>query len=136
MPSHSLLDNQEGHESLVAKTGTGCLVDFGAGTGRVLVFAGLFPFRRIVGVELVPELADKARENIQQALHHLTCRKIDVVTTDARLFPIPLDATVFYLHNPFLGEVLSRVVQKIRESVTHFVHRLVSRSVRSSGIAS
>ena len=39
-------------------------VDLGSGKGRTLLMASEYPFRRIVGVEILPELHRAAEENI------------------------------------------------------------------------
>src|SRR5215470_7346670 len=39
-------------------------IDIGSGKGRTLLMASDYPFRRILGVELLPELDRTARENI------------------------------------------------------------------------
>ena len=39
-------------------------IDIGAGKGRILCLAAAYPFRRIVGVELVPSLVADCRANV------------------------------------------------------------------------
>ena len=41
-------------------------VDLGSGKGRTLLMASDYPFRRIVGVELLPALHQAAQENLEQ----------------------------------------------------------------------
>src|ERR1700754_2580229 len=41
-------------------------VDLGSGKGRALLLASRFPFRRIVGVEIAPELSRVAAANIER----------------------------------------------------------------------
>ena len=41
-------------------------LDIGSGKGRALLLAAEYPFRRIVGVELMPELNSMAEENIRR----------------------------------------------------------------------
>jgi hypothetical protein len=41
-------------------------IDLGSGKGRTLLMASDYPFRRIVGVELLPELNNVARENLRK----------------------------------------------------------------------
>lgn len=91
-------------------------VDFGSGMGRVVILAATKPFRRVIGVEMNEQLNQAARENLRQALPHLKCSDIELVTSDATLFDIPPEATFFYFANPFCGEVLDRVLENIRQS--------------------
>src|SRR5436190_2276182 len=47
-------------------------LDLGSGTGRVLLEAALhYPFRRIIGVEVVPKLTAIARETIDRNRHRM-----------------------------------------------------------------
>ena len=41
-------------------------IDFGAGMGRALLIASDYPFRSIIGVELLPSLADIAEQNLRK----------------------------------------------------------------------
>jgi hypothetical protein len=41
-------------------------IDLGSGKGRALLLASEFPFRRIVGIELLPELHTIAKQNVRQ----------------------------------------------------------------------
>ena len=41
-------------------------VDLGSGKGRTLLMASDYPFRRIIGVELLPSLHQIAQENLRQ----------------------------------------------------------------------
>ncbi len=82
-----------------------------------LVLAGLQPFRRIIGVEMSPELSGIARDNIERARDKLICREFEVVTTDASRYEVPTDVSVVFLWNPFVGQVLARVIEQIRRSL-------------------
>lgn len=97
--------------------GESVLLDYGAGKGRVVIFAAEYPFRRVIGLEISPELAGLARRNVERARPKLRCRSIDLVTADATACAVPDDVTHFYLYNPFHGHVLDAVMQRIRESL-------------------
>jgi histone methylation protein DOT1 len=47
-------------------------VDLGSGKGRVLLMASDYPFKRIIGVEFMPELHRVAQENIRKYTEHRT----------------------------------------------------------------
>jgi precorrin-6B methylase 2 len=93
------------------------LLDYGAGMGRVLAFAGLYPFRRVIGIELCPVLSGIARDNIERARRHFRCRHVEVVTGNATTYEVPTDVTLVYLFNPFRGETLREVLRRLHESL-------------------
>ena len=92
-------------------------LDFGSGMGRAVIMAAKYPFRKIYGVEIAPQLNKIASQNVRSALPRLKCRDIELITANAREFVIPDEATVIYFFNPFSGEVLADVFQNIRASL-------------------
>ena len=107
-------------------------VDLGAGMGRVLLLAGRYPFKRVIGVELSSDLANVARENLARAQHVLRCDSIDVVVADARRWAVPDDVTVVYMYNPLTGDAFGDVLQRLLESVDRRCRcvRLIYRNPR------
>jgi SAM-dependent methyltransferase len=92
------------------------LLDYGCGKGRVLFVGAGYPFRRIVGFELCPEMAALGRANVAAA-HLPTPRPpIEILESNAAEEAPPDDATVIFLFNPFYGEVLRETLQRVRES--------------------
>jgi SAM-dependent methyltransferase len=94
-------------------------VDYGCGRGRVLVVALRHPFRRVIGIELLPTLAADARRNT--AGERERCQ---VIEGDAAELPLPDDATVIYMFNSFGDESLAQVATRIRESLLRRPRRL------------
>jgi SAM-dependent methyltransferase len=94
-------------------------VDLGSGKGRTLLMASEYPFRRIVGVELIAELHRAAEENIR-AYHSATqsCSKIEAICADACEFVFPETPLVLYLFNPLPGSGLRRVMVNVEKSLT------------------
>jgi SAM-dependent methyltransferase len=92
-------------------------LDYGCGMGRVLVVAGTFPFRRVIGVELSPTLSEAARQNLRRARKKLRCGEAEVVTTDAAEFQVPADVTFVFFYNPFHGPVLTSALGSLRASL-------------------
>jgi len=93
-------------------------VDFGAGKGRALVLASEFPFRKIVGVEFSPELAEVARRNVTAfRSDRQQCDDFEVVCMDAVEYELPDAPCVLYFYNPFSETVLRRVLASIKGSV-------------------
>lgn len=92
------------------------LIDVGAGKGRVLLFAvRQYAFRRVVGVEISPELAAVARANMR-ALATDEQARVSVVEADAASWTVPDDATVLHLFNPFKGDTLRAFLAAAVES--------------------
>ncbi len=87
-------------------------VDIGCGKGRVLMLASEFPFRAIVGVELSPELARAADENLRRwALAPRACAEIQVLERDVLEYPLPDGPALLFLYHPFEGELFATWVQ-------------------------
>ena len=104
--------------SLAIRRGEDVFLDYGCGKGRVLTVAATRPFRRVIGVEMLPDLAAVAERNLSTARRRLRCRETEVVVADASTYRVPPDVTVIFLFNPFRGEVLSAVQQQIHGSLT------------------
>lgn len=93
-------------------------VEFGCGKGRVVLDAARrYPFRRVVGVELAPDLSEVARQLVERERSRLRCRDVRIETVDATEYPIPDDMTYAYLYNPFYGEIFERVCANIIASL-------------------
>ena len=92
-------------------------IDFGCGKGRVVYQAAMYPFRRVIGVEISPELSQIARDNIARSLPNLKCRNVEVVTTDVMNYDVPDDVTFVYFFNPFHGEVFAAVLDRLLASL-------------------
>src|SRR4051812_12995957 len=92
-------------------------IDVGCGKGRVVLQAAMYPFRRVVGVELSPELHATAERNVARSMARLTCRNIELVQADVLDYEFPDDVTIAYFFNPFEGEVFGAVVEKLVASL-------------------
>lgn len=93
-------------------------VDLGSGKGRTLLMASEYPFRRIVGVEILPELHRAAEENI--AAYRSTtqqCSQIESACADAREYVLPDGPLVLYFFNALPAEGLNRVLANLEESL-------------------
>lgn len=114
-------------------------IDLGSGKGRALLMASMYPFARIVGVEVQPELEAIARRNIEAfqpqqidggvAEDHLArpgqlCRLIESLCADAREYDFPYEELVLYLFNPFPAYVLREVLEKLAASAASAPRRI------------
>jgi SAM-dependent methyltransferase len=94
-------------------------IDLGSGKGRTLLMASEYPFRRIVGVEILAELNEIAQQNIARYKSEgQKCFAIESCAGDARRFEFPLEPIVLYLFNPFPEHVLREVLANLHQSVT------------------
>jgi SAM-dependent methyltransferase len=76
-------------------------IDLGSGKGRTLMMAADYPFRRILGVELLPALNRVAQDNLRQYRSAAQkCFKLEARRGDACEFEFPAEPTVLYLFNP------------------------------------
>ena len=95
-------------------------VDLGSGKGRTLLMASEYPFRRIVGVEILPRLSRVAAENIQAYKSSTQlCTRIESVCADAREFELPSEPLLLYLFNPLPAEGLASVLANLKKSLEH-----------------
>lgn len=95
-------------------------IDIGSGKGRVLLMAADYPFKRIFGVELLPQLHRVAQENIAKyKSDSQKCFAIEAVCGDAREFVFPPEPLVVYLFNPLpeagLVDLLENLERSLRE---------------------
>jgi SAM-dependent methyltransferase len=100
-------------------------IDLGSGKGRTLLMASDYPFRRIVGVELLPALHRIAQENLRKyRREEQKSFALESVCTDAREFVFPAEPSVVYLFNPLPEAGLRQVMVNLEESL-----RLYPRAV-------
>lgn len=93
-------------------------LDVGCGKGRALMLALRYPFRRIVGVELSPELVRVANNNL--GCFQAEWRK-DVSATafagDATRFDLPGGPLLVYLYHPFAAPVMREFLKHLETSL-------------------
>ena len=93
-------------------------VDMGSGKGRTLLMASDYPFRRIVGVELLPALHQAARENLSKyRSESQKCFALETICADATEFAFHAEPTVLYLFNPLLESGLRHVIANLERSL-------------------
>jgi SAM-dependent methyltransferase len=93
-------------------------VDLGSGKGRTLLMASDYPFRRIIGVELLPALHAIAEENIRSyRSESQKCFALEAICGDATEFHFPEEPTVLFLFNPLPESGLTRAIANLEESL-------------------
>jgi len=117
-------------------------VDIGSGKGRALLLASQYPFERILGVELLPELNQIAEDNIRKFPSHLKrCENIQAILGDATKFFFPPEPLVVFLFHPLpesdFVELLVNLTGSLRTSprTTYLVyaHPVFASILESSG---
>ena len=89
-------------------------VDIGSGKGRALLLAAEYPFRRIIGIELLRELHEIAAGNVAHDA------RIELICGDAVAFAFPPEPLVVYFFNPLPEAGLREVVRHLEGSVREF----------------
>jgi SAM-dependent methyltransferase len=95
-------------------------IDLGSGKGRTLLMAADYPFRRIVGVELLPALHQIAQENLNVYKGAAQkCFALESICADATNFSFPTEPLLTYLFNPFPEAGLRRMIENLQQSLRH-----------------
>jgi len=90
------------------------IVDFGCGKGGILISLSKYPFSKITGVDISPEYAEIARENIRK----LHIKNVEIACCDASEFKDLDEYNYFYFFDPFPCVVMQEVVANIENSIT------------------
>jgi hypothetical protein len=99
-------------------------IDLGSGMGHAVIEAARNPFRKIVGVELVPEFTEIAQTVVDRNRTKLRCRNIELVTADLVEYEIPDDVTVAFMSNPVRGPLFEAVVSQLLASIDRNPRRI------------
>jgi hypothetical protein len=113
---HEMLDalRQQSHLDFREFT----FIDLGSGKGRTLLLASDYPFRRILGVELLPTLHQIALKNLKKYSNESQkCFVLESLCGDATDFPFPAEPTVLYLFNPFPEPGLRLMLANLEQSL-------------------
>ena len=92
-------------------------VEFGCGKGRVVHQAARRPFRRVIGVEVSPELAAVARAGLAARRRRHRCQNVKIVVADVTQWRVPDDLTIGYFFRPFGDDTLAPLLRSIVESM-------------------
>ena len=89
------------------------LMDIGCGKGKVMCICSRYPFRKILGLELSPDLAAVARRNFKT----LGLDRCEVIVGDAAVFTDYDECTFLYMFNPVPEEVFRSLLANVTESL-------------------
>jgi SAM-dependent methyltransferase len=93
-------------------------VDLGCGKGRPMLRAALFPFKRVIGVELEPRIHAICVKNIEIFTRTAKlARQPEAVCIGAGQYEFPDGDILLYLFNPFDEHILTQVAENLRRSI-------------------
>ena len=94
------------------------IVDIGSGKGRAVLLAAEYPFQRIIGIELLPELHAIARQNVAEVMARESIKPaIELQWGDAAQFRFPPEPLVVFLFNPLPELGLWNVIRNLDASL-------------------
>jgi SAM-dependent methyltransferase len=100
-------------------------IDLGSGKGRALLLASDYSFRRIVGVELLPELHAIALTNVTKySSQRQQCREFELHCADARDFELPKEDLIIFFFEPFPEDILRDVIARVERSLRKAPRRM------------
>lgn len=89
------------------------VIDIGCGKGGALITFSKFPFRSIHGVDISEKLLSIAERNLKR----LKIEHVTLSHSNATEFTELDDYTFIYMFNPFVGEVMKKVISNINHSL-------------------
>lgn len=93
-------------------------IDLGSGKGRTLLMASDYPFREIVGVELLQSLHEIAEQNLRKyKSESQKCFTLRSICNDATAFCFPDEPLILYLFNPFPESGMRQVFANLGQSL-------------------
>lgn len=100
-------------------------LDIGCGKGRVVEQAARRPFKRVLGVELSPELAARARRLAESERGRWRCGSVEIFAADITTWQVPDDVTVIYVYNALSGDPLVAMLDRIAASAGRAPRRML-----------
>ncbi len=98
-------------------------IDLGSGKGRALLLASDYPFRQIIGIELLPNLNAIAQQNIATYTSATQrCFAVESICADATAFQYPEGPLLIYLFNPFPESGLRRALEHLLQALRQRQH--------------
>lgn len=101
-------------------------IDLGSGKGVGMLVASMFAFKRIVGVEYSPRVANISRVNLRNFPVRLQkCRIIEVIDGDATKCDLPSHPLVVFLYNPFKEDLMRQALDNLANSLAQHPRHVV-----------
>lgn len=92
-------------------------VDIGCGMGRVLLLASRYPFKRLVGIDLSPELCEVAERNMKLLQLVGSNLPYEIHAEDITAYDFKPDENVFFLYNPFDESIMVAFLNALERSI-------------------
>tara|TARA_B100000963_G_C22588283_1_gene654212 strand:+ start:796 stop:1404 length:609 start_codon:yes stop_codon:yes gene_type:complete len=89
------------------------ILDIGCAKGSALKVMLSYPFKKIDGLELSPELVKIAKRNFQK----LKTNKVEIFNENATCFMGYNNYNYFYLYNPFPKKIFEKFIKRINEQI-------------------
>lgn len=100
-------------------------LDIGCGKGRALIVASEYPFARLIGIEINPDVAALGRRNARRvARRHPDRAPIEIRTGDASAPDLPDGDLVVFMYHPFGRPLVERLFRKLIDGLA--THRSIS----------
>jgi len=114
------------------------IVDFGCGKGGALIYLSKYPFSKITGVEIAPDIVAIAKTNIMK----LNLKNVAIECCDVSDFKQLEVYNYFYFFNPFPCVVMQDVINNIEASILEhprkvtiiYLHPFCHDLIESGGI--
>lgn len=96
-------------------------IDIGSGKGRAILMASEYPFRKVIGIELLPELDGIAHENIRKFPgEKRRCVAVQALCGDATNFNFPSEPLVIFMFHPLPEAGFRRVLSNLQNWAAEF----------------
>lgn len=89
------------------------LVDYGCGKGRVSFYFAYQTRCHSIGIDFNEKVLERAIANQQTGV---SAMRTAFFRQSAERYPVPVEADRFYFFNPFSGEILRAVLERLKES--------------------
>jgi SAM-dependent methyltransferase len=105
-------------DSLAIDSSQFTFIDIGSGKGRALLIAAEYSFKRILGIELLPELHAIAEQNIAKCRsEHPSSSAIESACADATQFALADGPLIIFLNNPLPERGLRAFISNVEASI-------------------
>jgi SAM-dependent methyltransferase len=117
--------------AFVPDPGATTFVDLGCGKGRALIVATEYGFRRVVGVELSPDLCRAAGANAEIVAGRFPeLPEIEIVQGDAVEYVLPEGPLAIFLYHPFHRILMRRLADRLAaDRAERTIHLLYCNAV-------
>ncbi len=93
-------------------------IDIGSGLGRNVLLASHYDFKKIVGVEISPDLNKIAQSNIKKYRSpKMKCEEIDLECVNALHVSFPQDNMILYFYEPFSNDIADQFFERLQKFI-------------------